>query len=98
QRLPPRRRQNLPDLLHRQPRRRGDGEHLELPRPHGARAPGGVGGLAGGLPADAAVRLVALARRIRRGGRAMTEHRVGTREEWLAARKELLAREKEHTR
>src|SRR4029453_14630926 len=29
---------------------------------------------------------------------AMTEHKVGTREEWLAARRELLAREKEHTR
>ena len=28
----------------------------------------------------------------------MTEHTVGTREEWLAARKELLAREKAHTR
>jgi predicted dithiol-disulfide oxidoreductase (DUF899 family) len=28
----------------------------------------------------------------------MTEHKVGTREEWLAARKALLAREKEHTR
>jgi predicted dithiol-disulfide oxidoreductase (DUF899 family) len=28
----------------------------------------------------------------------MTDHRTGTREEWLAARKELLAREKEHTR
>jgi predicted dithiol-disulfide oxidoreductase (DUF899 family) len=28
----------------------------------------------------------------------MTEHKVGTREEWLAARKELLEREKEHTR
>jgi predicted dithiol-disulfide oxidoreductase (DUF899 family) len=28
----------------------------------------------------------------------MTDHTVGTREEWLAARKELLAREKEHTR
>ena len=28
----------------------------------------------------------------------MTDHRIGTREEWLAARKELLAREKEHTR
>jgi predicted dithiol-disulfide oxidoreductase (DUF899 family) len=28
----------------------------------------------------------------------MTEHKVGTREEWLAARTELLAREKEHTR
>jgi predicted dithiol-disulfide oxidoreductase (DUF899 family) len=28
----------------------------------------------------------------------MTNHTVGTREQWLAARKELLAREKEHTR
>jgi predicted dithiol-disulfide oxidoreductase (DUF899 family) len=28
----------------------------------------------------------------------MTEHTIGTREEWLAARRELLAREKEHTR
>jgi predicted dithiol-disulfide oxidoreductase (DUF899 family) len=28
----------------------------------------------------------------------MTDHKVGTREEWLAAREELLVREKEHTR
>ena len=28
----------------------------------------------------------------------MTEHKIGTREEWLAARRELLAAEKEHTR
>ena len=28
----------------------------------------------------------------------MSDHKVGTREEWLAAREELLAREKEHTR
>src|SRR5947209_13942841 len=28
----------------------------------------------------------------------MTGHKVGTREEWVAAREELLAREKEHTR
>src|SRR3954451_10016285 len=28
----------------------------------------------------------------------MTQHKVGTRDEWLAARTELLAREKEHTR
>jgi predicted dithiol-disulfide oxidoreductase (DUF899 family) len=28
----------------------------------------------------------------------MTDHRIGTREEWAAARDELLAREKEHTR
>ena len=63
QRLHPRRRPDLPHLLHRQPRRRGDGQHLELPRHHRARPPGGVGGLAGGLPADAAVRVVGLARR-----------------------------------
>ena len=28
----------------------------------------------------------------------MTDHRIGTQEEWLAAREKLLAREKEHTR
>jgi predicted dithiol-disulfide oxidoreductase (DUF899 family) len=32
------------------------------------------------------------------GGRAMTEHTIGNREEWLVARKELLQREKELTR
>ena len=58
QRLPPRRRPDLPHLLHQQPRRRGDGQHLELPRHHRARPPGGVGGLARGLPADAAVPVV----------------------------------------
>src|SRR4051794_8751768 len=31
-------------------------------------------------------------------GAPMTDHRTGPREEWLTARKELLAREKEHTR
>jgi predicted dithiol-disulfide oxidoreductase (DUF899 family) len=30
--------------------------------------------------------------------RSTTAHRIGTREEWAAARAELLAREKEHTR
>jgi predicted dithiol-disulfide oxidoreductase (DUF899 family) len=28
----------------------------------------------------------------------MTDHKIGSREEWKAAREELLAREKEHTR
>jgi predicted dithiol-disulfide oxidoreductase (DUF899 family) len=28
----------------------------------------------------------------------MTDHKIGTRDEWLAAREQLLAREKEHTR
>jgi predicted dithiol-disulfide oxidoreductase (DUF899 family) len=31
-------------------------------------------------------------------GPAVADHRIGTREEWAAAREELLAREKEHTR
>ena len=30
--------------------------------------------------------------------RSVTDHRIGTREEWAAAREELLVREKEHTR
>ena len=30
--------------------------------------------------------------------RSVTDHRIGTRDEWAAARDELLAREKEHTR
>ena len=49
---------------------RGDeqhGQHVELPRHHRARTPGGVGGLAGGLPADAALPVVELPRRLRRG-------------------------------
>jgi predicted dithiol-disulfide oxidoreductase (DUF899 family) len=29
---------------------------------------------------------------------SVTDHRIGTREEWAAAREELLTREKEHTR
>ena len=45
QRLHPRRRPDLPHLLHRRPRRRADGQHLELPRHDRARPPGGVGGL-----------------------------------------------------
>src|SRR6185503_3348911 len=31
-------------------------------------------------------------------GRSVTSHRIGTREEWVAAREELVVREKEHTR
>ena len=53
-----------------QPRRRGDGRHLELPRHDGARATGGVGGLAGGLPAEPAVQVVELARELRPRRRA----------------------------
>src|SRR6266508_6010947 len=32
------------------------------------------------------------------GEKTVTDHRIGTRQEWAAARQELLAREKEHTR
>jgi predicted dithiol-disulfide oxidoreductase (DUF899 family) len=28
----------------------------------------------------------------------MSDHRIGTREQWLTAREQLLVREKEHTR
>ena len=59
---------DLPHLLRRQARRRGDGQHLELPRHHRARAPGDLGGLAGGLPADPGLRLVEPPRRVRRRG------------------------------
>ncbi|HEY0790580.1 MAG TPA: DUF899 family protein [Chthoniobacterales bacterium] len=45
---------------------RGDGNHLELPRPHAAQPPGDVGGLARGLPPDAAVQVVELARQLQR--------------------------------
>src|SRR5215213_4780259 len=40
-----RRRARVSHLLHQQPRRRGDGEHLELPRHYAARPPGALGGL-----------------------------------------------------
>ena len=54
--------QGVPHLLHQQPRRRGDGHDLELPRHDGARASGDVGGLAGGLPPEPTVQVVELAR------------------------------------
>ena len=50
---------------------RGDeahGEHLELPRHHPVRPPGGVGGLARGLPAGPALPVVELPRQVRGGG------------------------------
>ena len=42
------------------------GRHLGLPRHHRARAPGELGGLARGLPADPGLRLVEPPRRVRR--------------------------------
>ena len=61
----PRWRPSVSHLLHQQPRRRGDGDHLELSRHNAARPPGTVGGLARGLPADPAVQVVELARQLR---------------------------------
>ena len=66
---------HLPHLLREQPRRRGDGKHLELPRHHAVRAPGGVGGLARGHPADPAVSVVELPRQVR--GRGVIAHVSG---------------------
>ena len=78
QRLYPRGRPDLPHLLHRRPRRRADGEHVELPRHHRARSPGGMGGLAGGVPANPAVRVVELPRRLQRGQLITTSPHLGS--------------------
>ena len=79
----PRRRPDLPHVLHRQARRRGDGQHLELPRHHRARAPGAVGGLARGPPSDPGVCVVEPPRRVRRADRLrggpLGRHRLATR-------------------
>jgi predicted dithiol-disulfide oxidoreductase (DUF899 family) len=69
----------VPHLLHQQPRRRGDGDHLELSRHHPARPPGGLGGLARGLSSDAAVQVVELARQLCRRSRAPPEVGRGVR-------------------
>src|SRR6266550_5789205 len=66
QRVLARWRQGVSHILHQQPWRRGDGDHLELPRHHAARPSGDLGGLAGGLPPDPAVQVVELARQLRR--------------------------------
>jgi len=44
------RRQSVPHVFHQLAQRRGDGNHLELPRYDGARPSGDLGGLAKGLP------------------------------------------------
>ena len=46
------------------PRRRAARQHLELPRHHRARTPGGVGGLPRWLPTDASLPVVELPRRL----------------------------------
>ena len=60
----------VPHIPHQQPRRRGDGDHLELPRYHAARPSGDLGRFARGLPPDPAVQVVELARQLRRRGLA----------------------------
>src|SRR6478736_4708970 len=50
QRVLPRRRAGVPHILHQRPRRRGDGDHLELPRHHAARPSGDLGALPEGYP------------------------------------------------
>ena len=67
---------------------RGDealGSTWSLPRHHRARPPGEVGGLARGLPADAALRVVEPPRRVRRGDR-LRGGAVGARPPRSAAR------------
>src|SRR6267142_2260227 len=66
----PRRRAGVPHILHQRPRRRGDGNHLELPRYDGARPSGDLGGLARELPPDPDVQVVELARQLRGRGLA----------------------------
>src|SRR5215469_3833414 len=73
QRVLPRRRQGVPYIFHQQPRRRGDGECLELPRHHAARPSGDLGGLARGLSPDPAIQVVELARQLRRRAHASPE-------------------------
>jgi predicted dithiol-disulfide oxidoreductase (DUF899 family) len=58
--------ERVPHLFHQQPRRRADGEHLELPRHHAAGPAGGLGGLARGLSSDPDLQVVELARQLRR--------------------------------
>src|ERR1700753_1702841 len=65
QRVPARRRGDHPHLLRQLAGRRKQGRDLELPRHRAVRPRGDLGGLAGGLPADAGLRLVEPARRVR---------------------------------
>ena len=65
-----------------------DGRHLELPRHHAARPPGGVGGFAGRLSADPDLQVVELARQLRprRGARQEVGRGVGRRRGRLPGR------------
>src|SRR3954451_17769470 len=73
QRLRSRWEAHLPHLFDQWSRRRGDGHRLELSGYDGARASGGVGGLAGRLSAKPAVQMVELERQLRRRRRARPE-------------------------
>src|SRR5271165_6525534 len=67
---------------------------MELPRHDGARASGGVGGLAGGLPAEPTVQVVELARELRPRRRARPEvgRGVGRRRGRLSETRRLVRR------
>ena len=70
---------DLPHVLHRQPRRRGDGQHLGISGHHRSRPSGGVGGLTRRVSANAAVRVVAPARRVS-GRWSLTAHSQADRD------------------
>src|SRR5207245_11657598 len=65
QRVLPRRRSGVPHILHQQPRRRGDGDHLELPRHHATPPPGDLGAPARRSPPHPALHMPPLPRPLR---------------------------------
>src|SRR5579872_5855634 len=79
QRLLPRRRERVSDVLPQQSRRRGSGKHVGLPRHHAARASRELGRFTAGLSADRALQMVELARLVWSGARRQVERRRGCR-------------------
>jgi predicted dithiol-disulfide oxidoreductase (DUF899 family) len=67
ERLLPRRRRHLPNLLHELARARGDRAGVELSRSVPSRPPRDLGGLSRGLAADGALQVVAASRRVQAG-------------------------------
>src|SRR5207253_7071215 len=100
----PRPTKGLPRVRSRShPRRSGEGRRRHLPRPYVsvdgcelARRCGEGDGAPAGVICPSSLRCQAQEEKTM--SKTMTNHRTGTREEWLAAREKLLAREKEHTR
>src|SRR5947199_3857592 len=104
----PRSTKGLPRVRSRShPRRSGEGRRRHLPRPYVsvdgcelARQCGEGDGAPAGVICPSSLRCQAQMSgdEEQTMSKTMTNHRTGTREEWLAAREKLLAREKEHTR